>query len=84
MENQQVFKGSPSHSSVITDTCCEGYHANTTEEFADALANVLSLSSEEGLALRHRARIWAIQRFSEEEFERGWNASGWKEWLLRN
>ncbi|KAF9453183.1 glycosyltransferase family 4 protein [Macrolepiota fuliginosa MF-IS2] len=60
-----------------------GYHAKTTEEFADALNTALLLSSEEELALRQRARTWAIQRFSEEEFEKGWNASGWKEWLLK-
>jgi alpha-1,2-mannosyltransferase len=33
------------------------------------------------LALRERARTWAVQRFSEEEFEKGWNESGWKKWL---
>ncbi len=65
-----------------TEPLFVGYHAKTTEEFAEALATVLSLSSDEELALRHRARTWAIQRFSEEEFERGWNASEWKEWLL--
>jgi alpha-1,2-mannosyltransferase len=53
----------------------------TTDEFAEALNRALSLSPEEELALRHRARTWAIQRFSEEEFEKGWNASGWKQWL---
>ncbi|KXN80614.1 GDP-Man:Man(3)GlcNAc(2)-PP-Dol alpha-1,2-mannosyltransferase [Leucoagaricus sp. SymC.cos] len=58
-----------------------GYHAKTTEEFAEALDEVLSLPLEEELALRQRARTWAVQRFSEEEFQKGWNASGWKDWL---
>ncbi|KXN82832.1 GDP-Man:Man(3)GlcNAc(2)-PP-Dol alpha-1,2-mannosyltransferase [Leucoagaricus sp. SymC.cos] len=58
-----------------------GYHAKTTEEFAEALDEVLSLPLEEQLALRQRARTWAVQRFSEEEFQKGWNASGWKDWL---
>ncbi|KAF8993493.1 hypothetical protein BDQ17DRAFT_1546014 [Cyathus striatus] len=47
-----------------------GYHAKTPEEFADALHTVLTLSKEDELALRQRARTWAVQRFSEEEFER--------------
>ncbi|KAK7060342.1 hypothetical protein VNI00_001107 [Paramarasmius palmivorus] len=58
-----------------------GFHAKTPEEFADALYKALSLSKEEDLALRQRARTWAVQRFSEEEFEKGWNASGWSNWL---
>jgi len=45
------------------------------------MQTVLTLSSEEELAMRWRARAWAVQRFSEEEFERGWNQSGWKRFL---
>ncbi|KAF9478207.1 mannosyltransferase [Pholiota conissans] len=59
-----------------------GFHARTLDEFAGALHTVLSLPTEEELAMRWRARAWAVQRFSEEEFERGWNQSGWRTWAL--
>lgn len=55
-----------------------GYHAKTPNEFADVLHTVLTLPKEDELGLRTRARTWAVQRFSEEEFEKGWNASGWQ------
>ena len=55
-----------------------GYHADTPESFADALHAALSLSAEEDLALRRRARTSAVQKFSEEEFTKGWDASGWR------
>ncbi|KAI0931011.1 hypothetical protein AcV7_005038 [Taiwanofungus camphoratus] len=55
-----------------------GYHATSPETFAEAFHTVLTLSPEDDLALRRRARAWAVQRFSEEEFEKGWNASGWR------
>jgi len=58
-----------------------GFHATTPETFAEALHKVLTLSLAEELALRQRARTWAVQRFSQEEFEKGWSASGWKKWL---
>lgn len=58
-----------------------GYHAKSIEEFAEALGEALSLSTEDEIALRRRARTWAVQRFSEEEFEKGWNASRWKDYL---
>ncbi|KAF8877139.1 mannosyltransferase [Gymnopilus junonius] len=58
-----------------------GFHALTRQEFANAFQTVLSLSPEEEAAMRWRARAWAVQRFSEEEFERGWNQSGWRTYL---
>ncbi|KAF9464212.1 glycosyltransferase family 4 protein [Collybia nuda] len=58
-----------------------GFHALTPETFATALHTALTLSIEEELALRRRARAWAVLRFSEKEFEKGWNSSGWKDWL---
>ncbi|KAG5645460.1 hypothetical protein DXG03_006005 [Asterophora parasitica] len=61
-----------------------GYHAETPETFAEALHAALTLSPAEDLAMRRRARTWAIKRFSEEEFERGWHASGWRRWLYRD
>lgn len=58
-----------------------GFHAVTHEEFVEALQTVLTLSSDDELYTRWRARAWAVQRFSEEEFEKGWNQSGWRTWL---
>ncbi|KIK67311.1 glycosyltransferase family 4 protein [Collybiopsis luxurians FD-317 M1] len=59
-----------------------GYHADSVETFSEALHTALSLSSSEDIAVRQRARTWAVQRFSEEEFEKGWNASGWRSYLF--
>ena len=58
-----------------------GYHAKTPETFAEAFHAVFSLAPAEDVALRARARGSAVQRFSELEFERGWDASGWRRWL---
>ena len=58
-----------------------GFHAVTCEEFADAIQTVLTLSPYDESCMRWRARAWAVQRFSEEEFEKGWNQSGWRTWL---
>jgi len=52
------------------------------DEFAEAMQKVLSLSAEEELAVRTRARKWAVQRFSEAEFEKAWNESGWRTFLF--
>src|ERR1700691_346642 len=49
-----------------------GFHVMTPETFTVALHEVLILPSVEELALRHQGRMWAVQRFSEEEFEKGW------------
>ncbi|KAI0036259.1 mannosyltransferase [Vararia minispora EC-137] len=58
-----------------------GFHARTVDEFAQALHDALSLSSTDDIAMRKRGRESAVQRFSELEFEKGWEASGWKRWL---
>ncbi|KAJ7041151.1 mannosyltransferase [Mycena alexandri] len=58
-----------------------GYHAKTHTEFASAIHTALTLSPEEDLAIRQRARTWAVQRFSEFEFEAAWEASGWSKLL---
>ncbi|KAI0320971.1 mannosyltransferase [Amylostereum chailletii] len=58
-----------------------GFHAKTTDEFADAIRSALVLSPEEDEAMRRRGRESAVRRFSEAEFERGWEGSGWKRWL---
>ncbi|KAJ7070666.1 mannosyltransferase [Mycena amicta] len=59
-----------------------GYHATSPETFAAAIHQAFSLSPAEDQAIRQRARTWAVQRFSEAEFEAGWEASGWSK-LLR-
>lgn len=58
-----------------------GYHAKSPEEFAEAFHSVFQLSKTEDLALRQRARVWAVKRFSNEEFEKGWDNTRWKDWL---
>lgn len=58
-----------------------GYHATSSETFAEAFRTVLTLSPEADAAMRTRARTWAVQKFSAEEFEKGWDGSGWKTWL---
>lgn len=58
-----------------------GYHATTPESFAESIHEALDLSPDAQLAMRQRAREWAINRFSEEEFEKGWDASEWKKCL---
>ncbi|EMD39617.1 glycosyltransferase family 4 protein [Gelatoporia subvermispora B] len=58
-----------------------GFHATSAETFANALHTALTLPPDAALAMRTRARNWAVQRFSEEEFAKGWAASGWRAWL---
>lgn len=58
-----------------------GFHAKDVGEFAQALHDALSLSDAEALAMRERGRTSAVARFSEQEFEKAWDASGWKNWL---
>ncbi|KAI0763548.1 mannosyltransferase [Trametes elegans] len=59
-----------------------GYHATSPETFAEAFRTVLTLPKEADLAMRQRARTWAVQKFSTEEFEKAWDASGWRNWLF--
>ncbi|KAF7345073.1 hypothetical protein MVEN_01670800 [Mycena venus] len=59
-----------------------GYHAKTPEEFASRIHEALTLSPEDDLAIRQRARTWAVQRFSEAEFEAAWEASGWSKLIV--
>ena len=58
-----------------------GHHATSPETFAEAFRTVLTLSPEADVAMRTRARKWAVQKFSAEEFEKGWDGSGWRKWL---
>ncbi len=48
-----------------------GFHASTETEFADRFAQALSMSSEETIAMRLRARASA-KRFTEEAFAKRW------------
>jgi alpha-1,2-mannosyltransferase len=58
-----------------------GFHAKTPAEFAEAFKRVLSLSEEEELQMRRRARQRAVQRFSEDEFEKAWDSCRWDRYL---
>ncbi|KDQ26009.1 glycosyltransferase family 4 protein [Pleurotus ostreatus PC15] len=58
-----------------------GFHATSAAEYASAFDAVFALSEGEEIALRARARRWAVGRFSEDEFVRGWHESGWRRFL---
>ncbi|KAJ7147269.1 hypothetical protein C8R46DRAFT_1129842 [Mycena filopes] len=60
-----------------------GYHVKTPADFAAVIHAALTLSPEEDVAIRARARTWAVQRFSEAEFEAAWEASGRVGFLAR-
>lgn len=55
---------------LITDIRI-GFHASTPEEFADGFAQALSLSDDEIVAMRQRARK-SSWRFSEKVFSDAW------------
>ncbi|KAJ7206027.1 mannosyltransferase [Mycena pura] len=59
-----------------------GYHATTPATFASSIHKAFALSPMADLAIRQRARKWAVQRFSEAEFEASWEASGWSTLLV--
>jgi alpha-1,2-mannosyltransferase len=48
-----------------------GFHASTTEEYTIAFSKALSMTADERLAMRQRARQNA-RRFSEEVFTAKW------------
>ncbi|KAF8123271.1 UDP-Glycosyltransferase/glycogen phosphorylase [Boletus edulis] len=54
-----------------------GFHARTPREFATAIHEILTMDATTERGYRERARQWAVERFSEEEFVRGWEGSGW-------
>ncbi|KAF8574226.1 glycosyltransferase family 4 protein [Ramaria rubella] len=56
-----------------------GFHCTTPATFAESLHAALSLTLEEDLAMRTRAREHAVERFSEREFELAWERGGWSE-----
>jgi glycosyltransferase involved in cell wall biosynthesis len=58
-----------------------GFHCNTEEEYADAFWEVFRMDKGDEVEMRKRARGWAVQAFSEEQFVRSWDESGWMEWM---
>jgi alpha-1,2-mannosyltransferase len=42
---------------------------------------ILTLSFDEQLAVRSCARRLAVERFSEQEFVKSWDSSGWKRFV---
>ncbi|TFY51958.1 hypothetical protein EVG20_g10766 [Dentipellis fragilis] len=74
--------GGPLHDIIVPyDGQPTGFHARDPASFAEAIYKALSLPKEEELALRQRARARAVEAFSEQAFEEGWKASGWRQWL---
>ncbi|WVR04606.1 hypothetical protein IAU60_001616 [Kwoniella sp. DSM 27419] len=53
-----------------------GFQATDAESFAEAIHAALSLSGKDGLIMRKTAREAAVRKFSEAEFEKGWE-KGW-------
>ncbi|KAG8880392.1 asparagine-linked glycosylation protein [Tulasnella sp. 331] len=51
-----------------------GFHAKSPEDYATALEDIFVRSSVEDLAaIRERARASSLQRFANDEFEKGWS-----------
>ncbi|KAG2125816.1 glycosyltransferase family 4 protein [Suillus clintonianus] len=73
--------GGPLHDIVVPlDGEATGFHARDSQSFANAMHTVLSMSKSEELAMRKRARTWAVTTFAEERFVEGWEAA-WKGWV---
>ncbi|WVW78496.1 hypothetical protein I302_100451 [Kwoniella bestiolae CBS 10118] len=53
-----------------------GFHATDAESFAEAIHQAFTLSPEESLKMRKAAREASVRKFSESQFERGWQ-EGW-------
>ncbi|WVQ83370.1 hypothetical protein IAT38_005511 [Cryptococcus sp. DSM 104549] len=54
-----------------------GYHATDAPSFAAALHEAFSLSPSQSLKMRKAARALAVEKFSEQEFEKSWD-KGWE------
>jgi alpha-1,2-mannosyltransferase len=55
-----------------------GYHATSADSFAAQLSIIFEMTNEEIGEMRERARRNAVERFSTEGFERGWE-EGWSQ-----
>ena len=62
---------------MLRQYCAPGFHANTAEEFAESIHEAISLSESHAEAMRRAARSAAVDKFSLEEFERGFER-GWQ------
>ena len=49
-----------------------GFHATTPEDYGRQLGCILSMSPEEALEMRKRARVHAVAHFSEAAFDKEW------------
>ncbi|KAF9242562.1 mannosyltransferase [Melanogaster broomeanus] len=58
-----------------------GFHARTPREFVAAMHEILMMDAVTVKGYRERAREWAVQRFSEEEFVKAWEGSGWRNYV---
>ncbi|KIJ15033.1 glycosyltransferase family 4 protein [Paxillus involutus ATCC 200175] len=58
-----------------------GFHARTPGEYAVAIHEILTMDAVTERGYRERARQWAVQRFSEEEFVKAWKGSGWSKYV---
>ncbi|KIJ59041.1 glycosyltransferase family 4 protein [Hydnomerulius pinastri MD-312] len=58
-----------------------GFHAKTPGEFAAAMHEILTMDAATEKAYRERARQWAVERFSEEEFVKAWEGSEWRKYV---
>jgi hypothetical protein len=67
-------------------TCCDpvadfqnhtGFHATDSASFATSIHDILTLPIAEQTRIRQASRRLAQDRFSQEQFEKGW-AKGWK------
>ncbi|KAE8254567.1 hypothetical protein A4X13_0g3371 [Tilletia indica] len=54
-----------------------GFHATTAANFAAKLSEILTMSPDEQLAIRQRARARAIECFGSEGFEQKWRSDVW-------
>ncbi|KAL4066395.1 glycosyltransferase family 4 protein [Scleroderma yunnanense] len=58
-----------------------GFHAKTPGEYSAAMHQILTMDAVQERAYRERARRWAVQKFSEDEFIKGWEKSGWRRYV---
>lgn len=57
---------------VERELTCTGYHGTDAASFAEAVHSALSLDDARDVKMRQAARDRAVQVFSQEAFERGW------------
>jgi len=76
--------GGPLHDIVVPyHSQPTGFHARTPGEFATRMHEILTMDATTELRYRERARLWAVEKFSQEEFVKGWEESGWLTYVRR-